>query len=132
MTELSIATTGATKIAVPPDELNALKASLRGAACSPGEPGYDEARTIWNAMIDRRPGLAIRCQGAADVMQAVGLARKYGLMVAVRGGGHNIAGSAVVEGGLLIDLTPMRWVRVRSGGEARQCRTRRNARRCRP
>ncbi len=112
MTELSIATTGATKIAVPPDELNALKASLRGAACSPGEPGYDEARTIWNAMIDRRPGLAIRCQGAADVMQAVGLARKYGLMVAVRGGGHNIAGSAVVEGGLLIDLTPMRWVRV--------------------
>ncbi len=112
MTELSIQTIGATKVVVPPDELNALKASLRGAACSPADSGYDEARTIWNAMIDRRPGLVVRCQGAADVMQAVALARKHGLALSVRGGGHNIAGSAVCEGGLLIDLSPMRWVTV--------------------
>jgi FAD/FMN-containing dehydrogenase len=112
MTELSIATNGATKIAVPPDDLSALKTSLRGAACSPNEPGYDEARTIWNAMIDRKPALAIRCAGAADVMRAVELAQKHRLMVSVKGGGHNIAGSAVCDGGLLIDLSPMRWVKV--------------------
>ncbi len=63
-------------------------------------------------MIDRKPGLAIRCQGAADVMQAVALAKKHNLVVAVRGGGHNIAGSAVCEGGLLIDLSLMRSVQV--------------------
>jgi FAD/FMN-containing dehydrogenase len=112
MTELSIETTGATKIAIPPDDLQALKAGLRGTACTREDPGYDEARTIWNAMIDRKPGLAIRCQGAADVMRAVELARKYRLMISVRGGGHNIAGSAVCEGGLLVDLSQMRWVRV--------------------
>lgn len=112
MTQLNIATTGATKITISPDDLAALRGSLRGGACLPGDAGYEEARTIWNAMIDRKPGLAIRCAGAADVMRAVELARKHRLMVAVRGGGHNIAGSAVVEGGLLIDLSPMRWVRV--------------------
>ena len=112
MTDVSISTIGATLVAIPPDDLQALRAQLRGTACAPMDAGYDEARTIWNAMIDRRPGLAIRCQGASDVLQAVALARKHGLVVAVRGGGHNIAGSAVCEGGLLIDLSPMRWVRV--------------------
>src|SRR5262245_113579 len=112
MTNVSISTTGATPIVIPPEELEALRATLRGSACTPTDPGYDEARTIWNAMIDRRPGLVIRCQGTADVIRAVDLAKKYGLVVAVRGGGHNIAGSAVCDGGLLIDLSPMRWVRV--------------------
>ncbi|MDW6025863.1 FAD-binding oxidoreductase [Mesorhizobium sp. BAC0120] len=112
MTNVSISTIGATPIVIPPEELDALRAGLRGSACTPTDPGYDEARTIWNAMIDRRPGLVIRCQGTADVIRAVELAKKYGLVVAVRGGGHNIAGSAVCEGGLLIDLSPMRWVRV--------------------
>jgi FAD/FMN-containing dehydrogenase len=112
VTDVSISTIGATLVAIPPDDLQALRAQLRGTACAPMDAGYDEARTIWNAMIDRRPGLAIRCQGASDVLQAVALARKHGLVVAVRGGGHNIAGSAVCEGGLLIDLSPMRWVRV--------------------
>ena len=63
-------------------------------------------------MIDRRPSAVVRCQGASDVMQAVRFARENGLLVAVRGGGHNIAGNAVCEGGLLIDLSPMRSVRV--------------------
>ena len=112
MTTVSVLTNGATPIVIPPDDFDALKASLRGSACTPMDAGYDEARTIWNAMIDRRPGLVVRCQGAADVMHAVALAQKHGLAVSVRGGGHNIAGSAVCDGGLLIDLSPMRWVQI--------------------
>ena len=112
MTDISLSTIGSAPVIVPPEDIEALKSALRGSASGPGESGYDEARTIWNAMIDRRPGLAIRCQGAADVMRAVELARTHGLVVSVRGGGHNIAGSAVCDGGLLIDLSPMRWVRV--------------------
>src|SRR5690606_13486529 len=71
-----------------------------------------EARTIWNGMIDRRPGLIVRCAGAADVVSAVWFARDNDLLVAVRGGGHNIAGNAVCDGGLLIDLSPMQSVRA--------------------
>jgi FAD/FMN-containing dehydrogenase len=111
MTEHGIVTRGA-KVTIPPADLETLKAALRGTACLPGDAGYDEARTIWNAMIDRKPALAIRCQSAADVQQAIGLARKLGLVVSVRGGGHNIAGSAVVDGGLLIDLSLMRSIKV--------------------
>ena len=112
MTELSIETIGATKITIPPDDLQALRAALRGTVCTAGDAGYDEARTIWNAMIDRRPGLVVRCQEAGDVQRAVDLAREHNLVLAVRGGGHNIAGSAVCDGGLMIDLSPMRSVQV--------------------
>jgi FAD/FMN-containing dehydrogenase len=112
MTSTNLSTVGATPMVLPPDDLEALRATLRGTACAPGDSGYDEARSVWNAMIDRRPGLVVRCQGAADVMHAVALARKHNLMVAVKGGGHNIAGSAVCDGGLQIDLSAMRWVRV--------------------
>ena len=132
MTSVSFSTAGATPITIPPEELQALRATLRGQACTPTDAGYDEARTIWNAMIDRRPGLAIRCESSTDVVLAVNLARKYGLNVAVRGGGHNIAGSAVCDGGLLIDLSLMRSVRVDPAEQTRQCRTGRHARRCRP
>jgi FAD/FMN-containing dehydrogenase len=90
----------------------ALRGNLRGTTALPGEDGYDAARTIWNAMIDRRPGLVVRCLGAADVIKAVKLARDEGLLLAVRSGGHNIAGNAVCDGGLLIDLSLMRSVRV--------------------
>jgi FAD/FMN-containing dehydrogenase len=93
-------------------DLESLRGEMRGAVCLPGEAGYDEARAIWNAMIDRRPGLVLRCAGAADVMRAVRFAGANGLLIAVRGGGHNIAGNAVCEGGLMIDLSPMRSVRV--------------------
>ena len=87
-------------------------AGLRGSLLTPDSPGYDEARTIWNAMIDRRPGLIVRCADANDVARAVRFARAHDLLVAVRGGGHNIAGNAVCDGGLMIDLSPMRTVRV--------------------
>ncbi len=94
------------------DQIAALRESVRGSVCLPGEPGYDEARSLWNAMIDRRPGLVVRCAGAADVVRAVRFAGRHELLVAVRGGAHNIAGSAVCDDGLLIDLSPMRSVRV--------------------
>jgi FAD/FMN-containing dehydrogenase len=112
MTELQFRGLKGETIALSTDVLTALRPQFRGSLCLQDEAGYDEARTIWNAMIDRRPGAVVRCGGASDVMRAVRLARDNGLLVAVRGGGHNISGNAVCEGGLLIDLSPMRSVRV--------------------
>jgi FAD/FMN-containing dehydrogenase len=88
------------------------KASLCGELLRPGEAGYDEARKIWNAMIDKRPALIARCAGVADVMNCVNFARTNDLLLAVRGGGHNVAGNAVCDGGLTIDLSRMKSVRV--------------------
>src|SRR5205823_3930353 len=76
--------------------------------------GYDAARTIWNAMIDRRPGLIVRAAGAADVVRTVQFAREHTLLLSVKGGGHNIAGNAVSDGGLMLDLSAMKSVRVDS------------------
>ena len=89
-----------------------LKSKVSGQVLLPSEPGYDEARTVWNAMIDRRPAVIVRCVSAQDVIHAVRTAREQKLVLAVRGGGHNIAGNAVCDGGLMIDLTPMKTVRV--------------------
>ncbi len=111
MTDLTIRTLDATRT-LPTETIAALQAAMRGAVALPGQDGYDAARTIWNAMIDRRPAVVARCLGAADVIQAVKLARRENLLVAVRGGGHNIAGAAVCDGGLLIDLSLMRSIRV--------------------
>ena len=99
-------------IAIPSDALQALAATVRGTLLTRGDSGYDAARTVWNAMIDRRPGLIIRCAGAADVMAGVRFARDHGLLLAVRGGSHNIAGHAVCDHGVMLDLTPMKSVRV--------------------
>jgi hypothetical protein len=85
---------------------------LRGRLLRPGDEGYDAARTIDNAMIDRRPALIARCAGVSDVLAAVTFAREHELLVSVRGGGHNVAGNAVCDGGLMIDLSPMKGVRV--------------------
>lgn len=93
-------------------EIEALQGSLRGELVLPGASGYDEARVIWNAMIDKRPAMIVRCAGAADVRVAVDFARDKGIPLAVRGGGHNIAGSALVNDGLVIDLSRMRSVQV--------------------
>jgi FAD/FMN-containing dehydrogenase len=112
MTEIRLASLQGGAIALGTDTLDALRQSLRGAVCLPGEAGYDEARTIWNAMIDRRPGAVVRCKGASDIIRAVTFARKHGILLAVRAGGHNIAGNAVCEAGLLLDLSLMRSVRV--------------------
>jgi FAD/FMN-containing dehydrogenase len=112
MTQIRLASLQGEAITLESDAIEAFRQTLRGNVCLAEEPGYDEARTIWNAMIDRRPGAVVRCKGAADIIRAVRFAREYGLLVAVRGGGHNIAGNAVCDGGLLIDLSLMRSVRV--------------------
>ncbi|HEX4883444.1 MAG TPA: FAD-binding oxidoreductase [Casimicrobiaceae bacterium] len=98
--------------AVDAAKVGALRGAMRGALLRPGDAGYEDARTVWNAMIDRRPALIARCTGAADVMLAVDFARDHGVLLAVRGGGHNIAGKAVCDGGLMIDLSPMKFVHV--------------------
>jgi hypothetical protein len=89
-----------------------LRTNMRGAVLWPGQDGYDAARTIPNAMIDRRPAAIARCTGAADVMACVRFAREHDLLVSVRGGGHSIAGKAVCDGGLMIDLSLMKGIRV--------------------
>ena len=92
--------------------IDAFQARLRGELLRPRDDHYDAARKIWNMMIDKRPALIARCVGAADVIQCVNLAREHDLLVSVRGGGHNIAGHAVCDGGLMIDLSGMKAVRV--------------------
>ena len=89
-----------------------LQATLRGELILPGDSGYDEHRKVWNGSIDRRPGLIARCAGVADVRHAVRFAREHGLVVAVRGGGHSFPGLSVCDDGMLIDLGPMKGIRV--------------------
>ncbi|OHC77409.1 MAG: FAD-linked oxidase [Rhodoferax sp. RIFCSPLOWO2_12_FULL_60_11] len=89
-----------------------LRSSLRGGLLLPNDEGFDKARTVWNAMIHRSPALVVRCAGVADIRQAVAFAHENRLLTAVKGGGHNIAGNAVCDGGLLIDLSAMRAVTV--------------------
>ena len=90
----------------------ALRMELRGPLLMSGDPGYDQARRVNNALIDRRPALVVCCAGPADVVAAVIFARQHNLLVSVRGGGHNVAGSAIADGDLVIDLSQMRGVRV--------------------
>ncbi|WP_224332950.1 FAD-binding oxidoreductase [Haloprofundus halobius] len=89
-----------------------LTQSVHGEVLRPGDDEYDDARSVWNAMIDRKPAVAVRPSGAADVMTAVAFARTHDLDLAVKGGGHNVAGSAVCDDGLVIDLSSMSSVRV--------------------
>jgi FAD/FMN-containing dehydrogenase len=86
--------------------------SITAAMLRPDEPGYHQARQVWNAMVDRRPALIVRCQETQDVVDAIALARGEGLEIGIRCGGHSVVGHAVPEGGLMIDLTPMGGVRV--------------------
>jgi len=88
------------------------RANLRGELICPGDDGYDEARRIWNAMIDKKPALIARCAGVADVIESVDFARANDLLVAVRGGGHNVAGNALCNDGIVIDLSTMKGIRV--------------------
>jgi FAD/FMN-containing dehydrogenase len=89
-----------------------LRTAFRGALLRPGEEGYDEARRIWNGAIDRRPALIARCAGADDVVEAIAFARERDLPVSVRGGGHAVAGHAVCDDGVMIDLSLMKAVRI--------------------
>src|SRR5512135_3731493 len=97
---------------IPNEAIEKLRSGIRGQVLLPRDPGFDAARMIWNAMIDRKPGLIVRCAGVADVMQSVALGRDHGLLVSVRGAGHNIAGNAVCDDGLMIDLSTMKSVHV--------------------
>ncbi|MFD1600923.1 FAD-binding oxidoreductase [Halobellus rarus] len=86
--------------------------TLRGSIVRPDDEGYDEARSVWNATVDKRPALIVQCAGTADVISAVAFAKEHGVPISVRGGGHNIAGRAVEDDALMIDLSPMNAVRV--------------------
>ena len=94
------------------DAVEKLRSVIRGEVLVAGDAGYDGARAVWNGMIDRHPAVIVRCQGAADVMAAVAFAREHRLPVSTRGGAHNVAGHAVCDQGLMVDLSAMRGVRV--------------------
>ena len=100
------------KTEIPDAEFQELRTAFRGKLIVPGDDEFDEARSVWNAMIDRRPALIAQCSGVADVIAAVNFARTHGLLVAVRGGGHSWPGHSVCDDGLMIDLSRMRGVRV--------------------
>ena len=98
--------------AIEPARLEAFASAFRGAVIRSGDGEYETARRIWNASIDKRPGLIARCSGLADVIAAVRFARAHDLLVAVRGGGHNVGGRATCDGGLVVDLSRMKGIHV--------------------
>ena len=112
MVDLQMATLTGEGTVVSEEKIEGFRISLRGHLIQPGDVDYDQARIVWNAMIDRRPGLIARCVGPSDVVKAVNFARDNDLLVAIRGGGHSFAGNAVCESGLVIDLTRMKSIRV--------------------
>ena len=112
MEDLRVATTTGTDTVLEEVAVEEFKAGLRGEVLRPSEEGYEEARTVWNAMIDKRPALIARCAGAADVIHSFNFARTNKFLVAVRGGGHDVAGTAVCDGGLVVDLSRMKGIRV--------------------
>jgi hypothetical protein len=97
---------------ISPSATEKFRASLRGPSYCSGDQGYNDARTVPNAMIDRRPAIIARCTGAADVLVCVRFAHEHEMLVAVRGGGHSVAGKSVCDGGLMIDLSAMKGIRV--------------------
>ena len=105
-------TSVAERMLIDRSAVDELEASFGGELVRPGDGGYDEHRKVWNGSIDRRPGLIARCTGVADVRHAVRFAREHELLVAVRGGGHSFPGLSVCDDGMLIDLGPMKGIRV--------------------
>lgn len=109
---VEIMTLSGTQRALDATTIAGLRARVRGPVLTAADAGYDAARRIWNAMIDKRPALIVRCVGAADVLEAVRFAASHEVLTSVRGGGHNVAGTAVCDGGLMIDLSPMKGIQV--------------------
>jgi FAD/FMN-containing dehydrogenase len=108
----SLATVPGGTVGFSDEQLAGLGMQFRGPIYGPGDPGYDEVRAVENLAIDRRPGLIIRCSGEADVIDGVNLAREHGLLLAIRGGGHHVAGHGTVDGGLVLDMRDMNGVWV--------------------
>jgi FAD/FMN-containing dehydrogenase len=105
-------TTAGLEIDLKQEMLNGLKMRLRGQLLVPGDVGYDESRTVWNGMIDKRPAVVVRCLGTADVMTCVQFAREHELLLCIKGGGHNIAGLAAADDAMMLDMSLMRGVWV--------------------
>ena len=112
MSGLQVKTCTNGEIILQEDTIRKFKESLRGELILSDNAGYDDARSIWNAMIDRRPALIVRCLGVTDVVTCVNFARERGLILSIKSGGHNISGLAVCEGGLMLDMSRMRGVWV--------------------
>ncbi len=125
MATLKISTLDGTEAVLDGEFVEAFRGGLRGPSFLAADAGYEEARAIWNGSIDKHPAIIARCSGVADVIDAVNFAREQGILVAVRGGGHNVAGNSLCDGGIVIDLGAMNAVRVdvvarrvRAGGGA--------------
>ncbi len=112
MANLRVITPAGAEAALGESVVEQFASKLRGELLCPGDPGYEEVRLVWNDLIDKRPALIARCAGVRDVIDSVTFARENDLLVAVRGGGHNVAGNAVCDSGLAIDLSPMKRIRV--------------------
>ena len=112
MAEMEIATLSGNYTVISEAVADDFRGSLHGESLRPGDDGYDAARLVWNAMVDKRPALIARCSGTADVINCVNFARENNLLVSVRGGGHNFPGNSVCNDGLMIDLSRMTGVRV--------------------
>jgi FAD/FMN-containing dehydrogenase len=112
MSSLQIATLDGGQREIAPGALDGLQSGMRGRLVRPGDESYDATRAIWNGHHDRRPALIIRCQGVGDVVDAVKFARDHRLLVSVRGGGHNVAGTSMCDGGVCIDLSLMKGIHV--------------------
>ncbi|HET8915441.1 MAG TPA: FAD-dependent oxidoreductase, partial [Propionibacteriaceae bacterium] len=97
-------------------DVDRLRRSLNGQVMLPGEDGYDSARALWNAMVDRRPAVVVRCASSADVAAALDFSRSNDLEVGIRCGGHSVLGISVPDGGLLMDMSGLRAVRVDPDG----------------
>jgi FAD/FMN-containing dehydrogenase len=110
-------TTEGRKIDLKQETVEGLKMRLRGPVSVPGDAGYEESRTVWNAMIDRKPAVVAHCRGVADVIACVQFARDNDILLCIKGGGHNIAGLAVADGALMLDMSLMRGVWVDSHRE---------------
>ena len=115
MSERRIITTDGSERVIKSAKIDELASGLRGRLLCCDDPGYDAARRVWNGMVDKRPALIARYAGTADAINCVRFAREYDVLVSVRGGGHHYAGTSVCAGGLMIDLSPMKGIRVDPG-----------------
>jgi FAD/FMN-containing dehydrogenase len=100
------------EVELKPNRLDLLRMRIRGPILTPKDNGYEASRTVWNSMIDRKPALVVRCLGTADVIECVRFAREHKLLLSIKGGGHNIAGLALADGALMLDMSRMRGVWV--------------------